>query len=101
MPHKNLMLKSGIWTSKIIKKELDLIKQIYNENWERNWGFVPLTNEEIDAMADDLKQLATPSPAFFLEINGKPVGFSLTILDYNQIFKQMNGRLSRLIASKC
>ncbi|MBK7865640.1 MAG: hypothetical protein IPJ75_00815 [Ignavibacteriales bacterium] len=75
------------------KKELDLIKQIYNENWERNWGFVPLTNEEIDAMAADLKQLATPSLAFFLEINGEPVGFSLTILDYNQIFKQMNGRL--------
>ena len=75
------------------KQELVLIKQIYNENWERNWGFVPLTNEELDAMAEDLKQLATPSLAFFLEIDGKPVGFSLSILDYNQIFKQMNGRL--------
>jgi GNAT superfamily N-acetyltransferase len=75
------------------KKELELIKKIYNENWERNWGFVPLTDLEMDTMAEDLKQLATPSLAFFLEVDGKPIAFSLTVLDYNQIFKQMNGRL--------
>ncbi len=75
------------------KKELEIIKKIWNENWEKNWGFVPFTEEEIDAMAEDLKQLATPTLAFFLEINNQPVGFSLTLLDYNQIFKQMNGRL--------
>ncbi|KAB2909196.1 MAG: hypothetical protein LC102_00945 [Ignavibacteriales bacterium] len=75
------------------QKELATIKKIWNENWEKNWGFIPFTEPEIDAMAEDLKQLATPELAFFIEIDGEPIGFSLTLLDYNQIFKYMNGRL--------
>ena len=73
--------------------ELEKVKYIYNKAWAPNWGFVPLTDEEIDAMAKDLKQLVEPSLVLFGEIDNKLVGFALVMLDYNQVFKSMNGRL--------
>jgi GNAT superfamily N-acetyltransferase len=78
---------------KDFKKDLDKVKYIYNKAWALNWGFVPLTDEEIDHMAKDLKPLVEPSLVLFGEINNQLVGFALTMPDYNQIFKEMNGRL--------
>ncbi len=78
---------------KNFKKELEIVKYIYNKAWAPNWGFIPMTDEEIDALASDLKPLIEPSIVLFGEIDGKPVGFALVMLDYNQIFKEMNGRL--------
>ncbi len=78
---------------KNFKKELEIVKYIYNKAWAPNWGFIPMTDEEIDALASDLKPLIEPSIVLFGEIDGKPVGFALVMLDYNQIFKEMNGHL--------
>jgi GNAT superfamily N-acetyltransferase len=78
---------------KNFNKELENFKEVYNKTWEPNWGFVPMTNEEIDAMAKDLKMLIEPHIVLFGEINNKIVGFALVVLDYNQIFKELNGRL--------
>lgn len=78
---------------KNFEKELEKVKLVYNKAWEKNWGFVPMTEAELDAMAEDLKQLVEPSLVLFGEIDGETVGFSLTMLDYNQVFKKMNGRL--------
>jgi hypothetical protein len=78
---------------KEFNKELDKIKFVYNKAWAPNWGFVPFTEEEIDSMAKDLKPLVEPSLVLFGEIDNKLVGFALVMLDYNQIFKSMNGRL--------
>ncbi|MDT3696610.1 MAG: hypothetical protein ROY99_09475 [Ignavibacterium sp.] len=78
---------------KHFQKELEKVKIVYNKAWAPNWGFIPMTGAQIDAMAKDLKQLAEPSLILFGEINNQLVGFSLVMLDYNQIFKNMNGRL--------
>ena len=50
-------------------KELEKVKFVYNKAWAPNWGFVPLTDEELDAMAEDLKPLVEPSLVLFGEIN--------------------------------
>ncbi len=78
---------------KEFKKELDKVKFVYNKAWEKNWGFVPMTEDEIDALAKDLKPLVEPSLVLFGEIDNQLVGFALVMLDYNQIFKSFNGRL--------
>ncbi|OWY21830.1 hypothetical protein C7N43_28640 [Sphingobacteriales bacterium UPWRP_1] len=78
---------------KKMKEDLAIIKDIYNKAWEKNWGFVPMTNDEIDALAEDLKPLVVPELALFAEIEGRAVGFILAVPDYNFIFKQMNGHL--------
>ena len=73
--------------------ELARVKYVYNKAWEPNWGFVPLTDKEIDALAEDLKPLVDPSIVLFCEIEGKTVGFALVMPDFNYVFKKMNGRL--------
>ncbi len=78
---------------KKINDEIRVIKKIYNEAWERNWGFVPMTDAEMDEMVKFMKPLAVPDLVLFAEINGKPVGVSITIPDYNQVLKRLNGRL--------
>lgn len=89
--------RSGIKISQLnikdFDKELDKVKYVYNKAWAPNWGFVPMTDAELDAMAADLKPLVEPSLVLFGEIDGKLIGFALVMLDYNYIFKQMNGRL--------
>ena len=64
--------------------EIARIKTVYNAAWERNWGFVPLTNAEIEHMAEGLKMILDPELVFFVEREGEPVGFSLTLPDVNQ-----------------
>jgi hypothetical protein len=73
--------------------DLEKFKYVYNKAWAPNWGFVPLTEAEIDAMAKDLKSLVEPSLVIFGEIENKLVGAALVMMDYNAIFKSMNGRL--------
>ncbi len=78
---------------KNFKAELEKVKYVYNKAWAPNWGFIPMYDEQIDAMAEDMKPLIEPSLVLFGEIEGKLVGFALVVLDYNEIFKNMNGRL--------
>jgi hypothetical protein len=78
---------------KNFESELEKVKYIYNKAWAPNWGFVPFTDNELNAIAHDLKELIEPSLALFAEVDGEPVGFTLTMPDYNYIFKKMNGRL--------
>jgi hypothetical protein len=86
-------LKISQLDMKKFQKDLEKFKYVYNKAWAPNWGFVPMTEEQIDAMAKDMKPLAEPSLVLFGEINGNLVGAALVMLDFNQIFKNMNGRL--------
>lgn len=74
-------------------EELAIVKRIYNGAWERNWGFVPMTSEELDAMAKKLKPLVEPSYVWFAEMNGQPAAFLLGIPDYNLVLRKMKGSL--------
>ncbi len=78
---------------KDFNNELQKVKLVYNQAWAPNWGFVPLTEEEMDAVAKDMKPLVDPSLVLFGHIDGKLAGFALVLPDYNYIFKKMNGRL--------
>lgn len=69
------------------------IKEIYHSAWERNWGFVPMTDAELDHMASSLKPVLDPRFCVIAEVEGKPVGFALQLPDLNQAFAHLNGRL--------
>ncbi len=77
-------------------KELSAVKEIYNSAWSKNWGFVPMTDDEIDSMAKRLKPLVVPELAVMAEVDGKPAGFMLTVPDYNQVLARLNGKLGLL-----
>jgi GNAT superfamily N-acetyltransferase len=69
------------------------LKKIYNAAWERNWGFVPVTEAEMEHIADGLLQFVNPALVFFVEKDGEPVGFSLTLPDINIPVQAANGSL--------
>jgi GNAT superfamily N-acetyltransferase len=75
------------------REEIATIKEIYNSAWGKNWGFVPMTEEEVDLMASKFKPIVNPNMVLFAEISNKPIGFCLTIPDYNQVLKHLDGKL--------
>jgi len=77
-------------------KELKIIKDIYNNSWSKNWGFVPMTEEEIDDMAKQLKPIVVPEIVLFAYDGDTPVGFSAALPDYNVVLKHLNGKLGIL-----
>lgn len=87
----NIKIRSA--NIKDFHKELEIFKQIWNKTWVANWGFIPMTEAEIDAAAKDLKPLLNEDLVFFAEIDGNPIGMVLAMPDYNQIFRTMKGRL--------
>ena len=78
---------------KKLDSEIEIIKQIYNSAWGDNWGFVPMTDEEINFLADDLKAIVDPNIVFLAFVDGKPAGFSLSLPDINQVLIKTSGRL--------
>jgi len=79
---------------KRFKEEVELVKQLYNAAWEKNWGFVPLTNAEIDHLAKQLKPVVVPDIVCFAEKDGKPIGFAVALPDLNVALKKNpSGRL--------
>ncbi len=77
-------------------EELMIIKEIYNNSWSKNWGFVPMTEEEIDDLAKHLKPLVVPDLVLFAYLGDEPVGFSAALPDYNVVLKHLNGKLGPL-----
>lgn len=75
-------------------EEVRLIKGIYNAAWEKNWGFVPMTEREFDHLARDMKQIVRPELVLIAEVKGEPVAFSMTIPDANEALKVARGRLT-------
>ncbi len=73
--------------------ELKRIKTVYNQAWSKNWGFVPMTDAEFEHLAKTIKPLVAPELVLLAEADGQPAGFSLTLPDYNQALKKINGRL--------
>lgn len=72
---------------------LKVLREIYNEAWADNWGFVPFTEEEFDHLGKDLKMFVDPELVLIAYIEDKPVGFTIPMPDYNQILVKLNGRL--------
>jgi GNAT superfamily N-acetyltransferase len=80
---------------KNIRDESRLLRRIYNQAWQKNWGFVPFTKAEIEFMTNELKPLLVPEFAWIAEIESEPVGFTLCLPDINVALKHLNGRLTR------
>ena len=79
---------------KRFKEEVELIKKLYNGAWEKNWGFVAMTDAEIDHLAKQLKPVVVPDLIVFAEKDGQTVGFAVALPDMNVALKKNpSGRL--------
>lgn len=69
------------------------MKEVYNDAWEENWGFVPMTDAEINFLAERLKPLLEEGLVYLAEIGTEPAAFLLAMPDYNEAFLPLRGRL--------
>lgn len=74
-------------------REVRLFLDIYNQALVGTWGFVPLSEAEIEHLAASLKHLIVPEMTTIAEIDGRPVGAQFGLLDYNPRIKRIDGRL--------
>ncbi|MFM5908931.1 MAG: N-acetyltransferase [Novosphingobium sp.] len=72
-------------------RDVGIICHILNDAWSDNWGFVPFTETEIAYIAKKQKPLVKPDLIYIAEYDGEPVAFMMTIPDFNQIQKKVNG----------
>jgi GNAT superfamily N-acetyltransferase len=73
--------------------EAAIILRILNDAWSDNWGFVPLTDPEIDEVGKKLKPIVYEDLIYIAEVEGEPVAFMITLPDLNEALKPLNGSL--------
>jgi predicted GNAT family acetyltransferase len=78
---------------KKFEQEIKYAVEIYNDAWEKNWGFVPWTRQEFVSQALRLKPLIIPELVLFTFIKNEPVGMMITVPNYNEVLKKLNGKL--------
>jgi hypothetical protein len=76
-----------------LRRELDLVMEIYNETWRGKWGYVPISAAELDKMAADLSLVIDPDIAFIAEIDGEAAGMCIMVPNLNEAIADLDGKL--------
>ena len=77
-----------------LDRDIELAFGVYNDAWQKNWGFIPLDLEEFRFIIKEVKSLVDPSLIMFAEVDGETAGVSLALPDYNKALKRLrNGKL--------
>ncbi|HZV56633.1 MAG TPA: N-acetyltransferase [Sphingobium sp.] len=70
-----------------------IILHILNDAWGNNWGFVPITDHEVEHFGKQLKPIVFEDLIRIAELDGEPVAFMMTLPNLNEPLKGMNGSL--------
>lgn len=74
-------------------EEVAILHEIYNDAWEENWAHMHLSDEEFFHLVNSFKPVVDEELCWVVEVDGKPAALSITLPDYNQVAKKMNGRI--------
>ncbi len=100
-PRVATMLKKrylgGVKVRTINKKnldaELEIMRDIFNDAWAKNWSFVPFTEQEFNAVGRELLLITPEEFLMIAEIDDRPVAFIVVLPNVNALIKDLNGRL--------
>ncbi|MHB8789773.1 MAG: acyl-CoA N-acyltransferase [Desulfobulbaceae bacterium] len=73
--------------------ELALVREIFNDCWSGNWGYVPLSDHETREIGKSMVQIADPDLAFFIYYEDDPAGVCVILPDINPLLKRFNGHI--------
>jgi hypothetical protein len=79
---------------KNLAQEIEIQRQIYNDAWKDNWGFVPLQEADIESISTDLKPFVKPEYGFFLEKAGQPIAVAMTVPNLFEITRDIGANPS-------
>lgn len=88
------------FTKKRMRRDVGIAIDIFNDAWQDNWGFVPVRQDEIDQLADDLKPFADPKLTALISLHDEPIAMVVAIPNLNEAARDLNGRLFPLGAIK-
>ena len=74
-------------------QELAIIRDVFNDAWSQNWGFIPWTNSEFEHLGKDLKMLVDEDLGHIAEVDGEPAAFIVGLPNINEVIRDLNGRL--------
>lgn len=75
------------------RAEVGRLVKIFNDAWSENWGFVPMADDEVAHMANQLKPLIVPDLVWFVEMDGDPAAFLVCLPNINEAIADLNGKL--------
>lgn len=75
------------------REDVAAATDIFNDAWAGNWGFLPLTGAETEAMARELKPILDPGLFKIAELEGRPVAFMVLLPNVNEAIADLGGRL--------
>jgi len=78
---------------KNIGAELEILRDIFNDAWSQNWGFVPFTREEFQAVGKEILMIVPPEFTLIVETEGEPAAFMILIPNLNEAISDLNGKL--------
>jgi GNAT superfamily N-acetyltransferase len=68
-------------------EEVARIRAVYHQAWEHNWGFVPLTDQEWDYLAEEFRSLIEPELVIFAQQDDRLLGLLLALPDVNEVLR--------------
>ncbi len=74
-------------------EEIATLVDIYKDAWSDNWGFVPMTEEQVAHMAKELRPIIAPYNVIFCEYDGEPVAFGLVLPNIMEAIRDFDGKL--------
>jgi hypothetical protein len=78
---------------KRFSEELVILREIFEDAWSQNWGFVPFTEAEFEHLGKSLKFLVPDEYVQIAEVEGSPDAMIIGLPDVNEAIRDLNGRL--------
>ena len=77
------------------RREVEIVRDVYNSAWSQNWGFTPFTADELEIIATEYKMFVDTEIALVAEVDGKPAAMCFAIPDVNEVVKDFDGEVVR------
>ncbi|AEI38554.1 GNAT family N-acetyltransferase [Zymomonas mobilis] len=90
---KNARIKIRKVNKNNFMKEARLLMDILNDAWSKNWGYVPLTDKEIEHARHNLEPIVFEDLIMVAEVDGEPAAFMMTLPDVNEKLAEFKGKL--------
>jgi hypothetical protein len=78
---------------KDLERDVELLVDVFNDAWSDDWGFVPLTRNEVRKMAQDFKLILIPELTRVVSIDGEPAAVAVALPNLNEMIADLNGKL--------
>lgn len=74
-------------------EEIEVLRELFNDAWQSNWGFVPFSKEEFQTVGRELRPILKASYTSIAMLDNEPVGFLIALPNINELIRDFQGRL--------